>query len=121
MIEFVVNVEPLPQPRPRFSCGRCYQPARIIEYKKQVATAAKVAMCGREPVTCAVKMTVKLYRKYARCSRRFGDYDNHGKAVCDACNGVVYADDSQIVSCTIEKHTDKLNPRVEVEISELAD
>ena len=121
MIKFVVDVEPVPQARPRFSRGRCFEPARCTEYKKQVATAAKVAMCGREPVTCAVKMTVKLYRKYARCSRRYGDFDNHAKSICDALNKICYEDDSQIVRFVVEKFTDKNFPRVEVEISELSD
>ncbi len=118
-IKFTVATEPLPQPRPRFSRGRCYQPVRIVEYKKAISQAAKIAMCGREPVTCAVKMTVKLYRKYKIISRRFGDFDNLAKAITDACNKIVYADDSQIVRCTIEKHTDKLNPHIEVELSEM--
>ena len=121
MIKFVVDVEPLPQPRPRFSKFGVYEPKKITEYKKAISQAAKIAMCGCEPMTCAVKMTVRLYRKYARCSRRYGDFDNHAKSICDALNGVVYSDDSQIISCTIEKFTDKLNPRVEVVIEEMAD
>lgn len=121
MIKFVVNIEPVPQARPRFSRGRCFEPARCTEYKKQVAMAAKNAMAGREPMTGAVKMKIRLYRKYARCSRRYGDFDNHAKSICDALNGVVYSDDSQIISCAIEKNTDRENPRVEVEISEMAD
>ena len=62
---------------------------------------------------------IRLYRKYKRCSRRFGDFDNLAKAVCDALNGVVFTDDSQIVRCVVEKITDGLNPRVEVEIAEI--
>lgn len=118
MIKFVVEVEPLPQPRPRFSRGRCFQPKVITEYKAQIAQAAQSAMKDKEPMTGAISMSIKLYRKYKSTSRRFGDFDNHGKAVCDALNGVVYLDDSQIVKCTVEKYTDKENPRVEVQIEE---
>ena len=38
------------------------------------------------------------------------------KAVLDACNGIIYADDSQIVCCSCEKCTDKDKPRIEIEI-----
>ena len=119
MIKFAVEVEPLPQPRPRFSRGRCFQPKPIVEYKAAITQAARLAMANREPMTGAVVMTIKLYRKYKSTSRRFGDFDNHGKAICDALNGVIYLDDSQIVKCTVEKYTDKNFPHVEVEIEEL--
>lgn len=120
-IKFTVPVEPLPQPRPRFSKFGVYEPKKNHEYKKQVATAAKIAMCGREPMTGELSAVIKLYRKYKCSSRRFGDWDNLGKAICDACNKICYADDSQVIRCVVEKHSDKLNPRVEVEISELED
>lgn len=103
MIKFCAECEPLPQPRPRFSFGRCYQPKKIVEYKQLVASAAKAAMKDLEPMTGALKLSIKLYRKFKATSRRFGDFDNHAKAICDALNGVCFADDSQVVSCTVEK------------------
>lgn len=115
-LKFCVNIEPIPQARPRFSRGRCYEPARCTEYKKAVGLAAKVAMNGRAVFEGAVKIRIRLYRKYKSTSRRYGDWDNHGKAICDACNKIVYGDDSQIISCTVEKYTDKENPRIIVEI-----
>lgn len=121
MINFTVEVEPIPQARPRFSKFGAYEPKRNTEYKKAVATVARAAMGGREPMTGELSAVIKLYRKYKRCSRRFGDFDNLAKAVTDACNKIVYDDDAQIVRCTVEKYTDKNFPRVEVEISELAD
>ena len=121
MINFVADVEPIPQARPRFSRGRCFEPKRNTEYKKQIAQAARSAMGEREPMTCELSAVIKLYRKFKSSSRRFGDWDNLGKAICDACNKIIYADDSQIVRCTVEKHTDKLDPRVEIEISEIGE
>lgn len=45
------------------------------------------------------------------------DWDNIGKIVCDALNGIAFQDDSQIVSgTTIKKYSEQ--PRVEVEIWE---
>ena len=119
MIKFVAEVEPIPQPRPRFSKFGVYEPKRISEYKAKIKQAAKSAMAGLNPITGAIRMTIKLYRKFVATSRRFGDFDNHGKAVCDALNKIVYADDSQVTKCTVEKFTDKNNPRVEVTIEEI--
>lgn len=46
------------------------------------------------------------------------DWDNIGKAVCDALNGVAYKDDAQIICGKVEKYYSD-TPRVEVEISDL--
>ena len=119
MIKFVAKIEPIPQARPRFSKFGAYEPKRNTEYKKAIAAVAKSAMKDSEPMTGELAAVIRLYRKYKRCSRRFGDFDNLAKAVTDACNGVVFADDSQIVRCVVEKITDGLNPRVEVEIAEI--
>ena len=118
-LKFTVPIEPLPQPRPRFSRFGVYEPKKITEYKKAIAAVAKLAMKDSEPMTGELSAVIRLYRKYKRCSRRFGDFDNLAKAVLDALNKIVYDDDAQIVKCTIEKYTDKLNPRVEVEVQEL--
>jgi Holliday junction resolvase RusA-like endonuclease len=110
------NIEPLPQPRPRFSGGRCYEPAKIKSYKSAVATAGKVAMCGKNLIENPVKVSLKLWRKFKPTSRRFGDFDNHAKSICDALNGVVWLDDSQVVSATVEKYQSAV-PKVEIEIN----
>ena len=118
-LKFTIPIEPLPQPRPRFSRFGVYEPKKITEYKAEIAQAARLAMKDSEPMTGELSAVIRLYRKYKRCSRRFGDFDNLAKAVLDALNKIVYDDDAQIVKCTIEKYTDKLNPRVEVEVQEL--
>lgn len=46
------------------------------------------------------------------------DADNIAKIICDALNGVAYADDKQIISLTIEKGY-SLEPKVIVEIEEV--
>lgn len=115
MIYINIPVDPLPQPRPRFGAGKVYQPRRIIDYKKAVRLAGKVAMHGRNIIDKgAVDIRICLYRKFAPTSRNYGDFDNLAKAICDALNGVLYKDDCQIVKCTIEKRQDKENPRVEI-------
>ena len=120
MIKFCVEREPLPQPRPRFSrYGGVYFPQAFQEYKATISKAAVQAMAGREPLTGELKAVLKFFRKYKTISRRYGDCDNLSKAVLDACNGIVYADDSQIISVVSNKYTDKDNPHIEIEIEKI--
>ena len=112
-VKFEIEVEPIPQARARFGGGRCYESSRLREYKK---TIAKLAKCkGAEKLQGAVKMTIRLYRKFKATSRRFGDFDNLAKAICDSLNGVCYVDDSQVVSCKVEK-IQSATPKIEIEI-----
>lgn len=46
------------------------------------------------------------------------DFDNVFKIICDALNGIAYADDTQIVDAQIVKRYSNI-PRVEVEIGEI--
>ena len=73
-------------------------------------------MGNREPLSGAISVAVNLYRKYQPTAKIFGDVDNHLKAIFDALNGIIFDDDSQVVTCTAMKFTDKIRPRVEVEI-----
>ena len=116
-VAFELIGEPVPQSRPKFSRGRCYEPARVTEYKEKIRQAAAIAMDGKEPTNNPLACVIKFYRKYKSTSRRFGDCDNLYKTVTDAMNKVVYQDDSQIVKCSVEKLTDK-TPKIEVKISD---
>jgi hypothetical protein len=42
--------------------------------------------------------------------------DNCAKSICDALNGIVYLDDSQIVELVIRRHVDRERPRAEVTV-----
>ena len=112
-MKFVIDLEPLPQARARFGNGKCYEPSRLREYKNTLKWLVKSA--GAEILTGAVEVSIKLYRKFKATSRRFGDFDNLAKAICDSLNGVCYVDDSQIVKCTVEK-IQSATAKIEVEI-----
>jgi Holliday junction resolvase RusA-like endonuclease len=59
-------------------------------------------------------VSVEFYR-----AQRSGDLDNRLKCLFDALQGVVYANDSQIVEIHAKRFEDKERPRVEVEITPL--
>lgn len=67
---------------------------------------------GAEPIEDEVVLNVFLYFK----STGKRDIDNYFKLVLDACEGIVYHDDSQITELTVMKFHDKSNPRIEIEI-----
>ena len=112
-VKFEMEIEPIPQARARFGGGRCYESSRLREYKNTIAKLAKAK--GAEKLQGALSVSIKLYRKFKATSRRFGDFDNLAKAVCDSLNGVCYDDDSQIVRCTVEK-IQSATPKIEIEI-----
>lgn len=117
MIKIVIEGDAIPAARPRFSGRRAYQPKRNVEYRQIVQTSARQAMKGAEPMTGEICAVVKVYRKFQRTARIFGDVDNHLKALFDGMQGIVFWDDAQIVRCVVEKFTDKERPRAEIEIS----
>lgn len=121
MIRIEILGDVIPAARPRYSVRRVYQPKRNVEYRQQIQAAARVAMKGAEPMSGDLCAVVKLYRKYKPAARNFGDVDNHLKAIFDGLNGIVFLDDSQICRCTVEKFTDKENPRAVIEVGALED
>ena len=52
-------------------------------------------------------------------TKRRVDVDNFSKLILDACTGILWLDDSQIMTMTVSKHYDKSNPRIELETIEL--
>lgn len=118
MIRIVIEGEPIPAARPRYSVRRVYQPQRNVEYRRRIQAAARVAMTGKEPMSGALSVVVKLYRKYKPAARNYGDVDNHLKALFDGMNQIVFFDDRQITRCVVEKFTDKDEPRAEIEIEQ---
>ena len=119
-IRIVVQAEPVPLARARFSGRHCYQPKRNREYREVVQQAARLAMNGAEPLKGEVSAVIKLYRRFKPTARNYGDCDNHLKALLDALNGTAFEDDRQIVRCLVEKFTDKGNPRKEIELETLS-
>lgn len=69
-----------------------------------------------KPLTSRLEIHVKLF--FGRRGTR--DWDNFHKLSMDALSGIVWEDDEQIDIAHVEKHFDKENPRIEIEVHELA-
>jgi Holliday junction resolvase RusA-like endonuclease len=104
--------------RPRFTrTGRVYTPAKTKAYEKAIGWAARAVHKG-DPISGPVIVRVianmpvpKSWPKAKRASALVGDIphqsapdiDNIMKAACDALNGIVWRDDSQITFADVTK------------------
>lgn len=131
---FTIPGEPVAKARPRVTrAGITYTPAKTVNYETLVKELFCVTYPDHAPVVVPVKMLLKAYfgipaswSKKKQQAALYGrirptkkpDWDNLGKLVSDALNGLAYRDDAQIVEATAAKfYSDR--PRVEIEITEV--
>ena len=101
MFEVVVAMRPVPKGRPRtvVKAGRVmtFTPKRSQEFERALRAAiqTEVILSGRE--TPVFGKGVSLFLSIdASPARANADWDNLSKAICDAANGILWADDRQI-------------------------
>ena len=117
MVTFMVEGTPVPKGRPRFARrGKfvsTYSPKTTVDYESKVSESAKLAMGASEPletpvgayiyITLPVPASYSKKRTQACLSgqerpTKKSDIDNYCKAIFDGMNGIVFLDDSLIVS-----------------------
>lgn len=117
MVNFMVEGTPVPKGRPRFARrGKfvsTYSPKTTVDYETKVAEAAQLAMGSSEPletpVGAYIYITLPIPASYSKkrtqaClsgderPTKKSDIDNFCKAIFDGMNGIVFLDDSQVVS-----------------------
>ncbi len=113
---FEVPGKPLGKARPKFTKkGHAYTPAKTVNAEVMVATTAHEA--GVRPLDGAVRMEIvavfpvaKSWTKARKAAALAGaaklskpDSDNIAKLVCDALNGIAYADDAQAYDVHVRK------------------
>lgn len=141
MIEFTIPGTPIPQGRPRagkINRGRkkgqtvLYDPVESKEYKQYVSLTAK-QYAPKTLLEGALSVRMKIYREIPKSTTKKDralifegikrpvtkpDTDNYVKSVLDACNGILFKDDSQIVDLYASKYYSD-NPRVEIRVQEI--
>ena len=133
-VRFEIPGEPQGKGRPRLSNGHTYTPKKTADYE-QLVRAAYLQKAGGYKFAKDVPLAVKIFAymgiarsdtRKLQAAKQCGDirptkkpdWDNIGKVVCDALNGVAYHDDAQIVRGLVEKLYDK-DPGVDVIIGEV--
>ena len=117
MVRFMVLGTPVPKGRPRFARrGKfvsTYSPKTTVDYESKVSESAKLAMGASEPletpVGAYIYITLPVPASYSKkrteaClsgeerPTKKSDIDNYCKAIFDGMNGIVFVDDSLVVS-----------------------
>lgn len=131
MIKLTIPGKPVAKGRPRVCKWGTYTPEKTVNYEtlvkelfiiskqKKLEGALSLRVYAYFPITKSTskKNRELMLRGKIRPTKK-PDWDNLGKIVGDALNGLAYNDDSQIVdgSC-IKRYSD--NPRVEIELTEV--
>lgn len=136
-IKFTVLGDPTGKGRPRFStvCGhvKTRTPENTVLYENLVKTEYRQQVGKKFPDDAmldfrvmafySVPKSVSKKKRAAMLEHRIRptkkpDWDNIGKTVCDALNGIAYRDDAQVVDSMVRKFYSE-NPRVEVSIADI--
>lgn len=115
-VEFFVPGVPVGKGRPRAArCGAgvvMFTPEKTANYSALVADHARVAMAARPlltgPLEACLDMQFPIPVSWSKAHKAAAlagtelptskpDVDNVAKAILDACNGVVFRDDAQVV------------------------
>lgn len=122
MIQFTVPGQPVAKGRPKFTVqggfAKVYTPKKTADYEALIAGIAKRAMGELSPSARPIEIMLELrmeipasWTKAKRLAAALGtvratkkpDADNVLKGIKDACNGIVWVDDSQVVVLTVRK------------------
>jgi len=136
VVKIIVKGEPVPMGRPRFARNgrfvKTYTPTKSIAYKMLIKAGIR-NQYHDEPVTGPLHVELNVYRsiqksnsKKEHAKRLSGahrpivkpDIDNYFKAVTDACTGLLWVDDAQIVSTRSNKYYSD-DPRVELTVTKI--
>ena len=134
MIAFEIQGPPIGKGRPRaFRIGnsvRMHTPEKTASYESLVKLAARMAMKSAAPMAFPVALSLivlhpipKSWSKRRQEAALAGterpttkpDADNVAKVIADACNGVVWVDDAQVVELHVSKRY-SATPGVMVEV-----
>jgi Holliday junction resolvase RusA-like endonuclease len=107
-VEFEIPISPVPCPRPRVSRWGVYYPKKYVVWRKSMAAAVTEAKGRRHTISSSRRLVVELecYVKTPKNSKLEDpkpDVDNYAKAILDACNKILWDDDSQIVELKVTK------------------
>lgn len=105
--EYKIIGTPVAQGRPRFTrAGHCYDPGKSKAWKNLVSWELKSQ--GAVPIDGALSVSMAFILAKPKSAKRDKptvkpDLSNLAKAIEDAGNGILWHDDSQIVSLTASK------------------
>lgn len=118
MIEIIIPGPCVPWKRPESRGRKRFTNSEQRDYQRQVSLLAKSAMRGRDPLRLPVHVRIQVgipiprtwpaWKQEMAASGLLAatakpDGDNLEKTLQDAMNGIVFVDDSQVISCERSK------------------
>lgn len=119
MVQFHLPIAPIPKGRPRFSKFGTYTPVKTKNFEEAIRIYARKVMGSQQPLESALEAAIYFRmgvpqsytkKRTEACLSglehpitRNGDLDNLAKAVLDSFNGIIFKDDSQIVTMHLTK------------------
>lgn len=116
IVRFTVPGKPVPKGRPRFARGRTITPQRTRDYEAHVKITIMHALSLASGWRREGARRVRLIFEFTDACR--GDIDNLAKAVLDACNGLLWHDDRQVVDLHVQLVSGFV-PRTIIEVEDL--
>jgi Holliday junction resolvase RusA-like endonuclease len=120
-LSFVVDGPPVPKQRARRGAGgRFYTPPKTRAYEARVkllALQARQIAVVKSGIAWPLDAQYELVLVARWPDRRRRDISNVLKSIEDACNTVLWNDDSQIARVTMQGYVDPGRPAVEVRVS----
>lgn len=98
--------------RGRHARRRVIKSEKAMRYVESAKWQAKQAMAGRDPLPGPLSIRATLYYRSQRP-------DLDGEAICDALQGVVYANDRQLREKHFRHGIDKDYPRAEIVVESM--
>lgn len=134
-MKMILNIEPKPQTRPRFSKFGTYEDPKMKAWRNKCRLLITKLYTDQPALEGALKVKAKFYVKAPQYISKVkknkqaltdeiipvskkADLDNYIKALFDSANGILYKDDGQIAEIYAIK-VYSTSPRIEVEIEEI--
>lgn len=135
-MKLILNIEPKPQTRPRFSKFGTYEDPKMKAWRNKCRLLIAKFHTGQPVLEGALKAKVRFYIKPPQYISKVkknkqaltdeiipvskkADLDNYIKALFDSANGILYKDDGQIAEIYAVK-VYSASPRIEFEIEEIS-
>jgi Holliday junction resolvase RusA-like endonuclease len=121
VISFTLPIDPVAKARPRLGRnGQVYTPKETVQFENLVRMLS-ARYKPKELLTGPIKTEVTLYlvppkRPKNKYPIVRPDWDNLAKSVCDALNGVMWKDDSQVFDAHVKKLYDWTTKKGSIEI-----
>lgn len=103
--------DPIPKARARTVKGHTYTPEHVVAAEAAVGWAVKAAAAKAGVSLRDRQGQYTILASFYRKNQRVCDLDNLLKLVMDACNGIVWDDDSQVNEIHAKVERGSPNPR----------